>query len=149
RASRAEEEKMRGHIRERSPGRWAIVIDVRDPATGKRKRRWHSFRGTKREAQTRCAQLIAELESGTSIDPARVSVAAYLDRWLVHMRSRVSPRTYELYGESIANTVPHIGHVLLSKLQPDAIAAMYAAALERGGRRGEGLAPSTVKMMHR
>jgi hypothetical protein len=21
---------MRGHIRERSPGRWAIVIDVRD-----------------------------------------------------------------------------------------------------------------------
>jgi integrase len=65
------------------------------------------------------------------------------------MRSQISPRTYELYGESIANTVPHIGHVLLSKLQPDAIAAMYAAALERGGRRGEGLAPSTVKMMHR
>jgi hypothetical protein len=28
---------MKGHIRERSPGRWAIVIDVRDPQTGKRK----------------------------------------------------------------------------------------------------------------
>src|SRR5262249_18739455 len=55
RASRAEEEKMRGHIRERSPCRWAIVIDGRDPATGKRKRRWHSFRGTKREAQVQCA----------------------------------------------------------------------------------------------
>jgi hypothetical protein len=25
---------MRGHIRQRSPGHWAIVIDVRDPATG-------------------------------------------------------------------------------------------------------------------
>jgi hypothetical protein len=67
---------MKGHIRERSPGRWAIVIDVRDPQTGKRKRRWRSFKGTKREAQTRCAQLIAELESGTNIDPARISVAA-------------------------------------------------------------------------
>ncbi len=42
---------MKGHIRERSPGHWAIVLDVRDPATGKRKRKWHSFRGTKREAQ--------------------------------------------------------------------------------------------------
>jgi hypothetical protein len=29
---------MKGHIRERSPGHWAIVIDVRDPQTGKRKR---------------------------------------------------------------------------------------------------------------
>jgi hypothetical protein len=41
---------MKGHIRERSPGHWAIVIDVRDPQTGKRKRRWHSFAGTKRQA---------------------------------------------------------------------------------------------------
>jgi Arm DNA-binding domain len=59
---------MKGHIRERSPGHWAIVIDVRDPATGKRKRRWHSFKGTKREAQTKCAQLITEAEGGAAID---------------------------------------------------------------------------------
>ena len=84
---------MRGHIRERSPGRWAIVIDVRDLRTGERKRRWISFKGTKREAQTRCAQLIAELENGTSIDPARISVADYLDRWLAHMRTQISPRS--------------------------------------------------------
>src|SRR5262249_54273247 len=32
---------------------------------------------------------------------------------------------------------------------PAAIAAMYATALERGGQRSEGLAPSSVKMMHR
>jgi hypothetical protein len=31
---------MKGHIRERSPGRWAIIIDLRDPATGKRRRKW-------------------------------------------------------------------------------------------------------------
>jgi hypothetical protein len=35
---------MKGH-RERSPGHWAIVIDVRDLTTGKRRRRWHSFAG--------------------------------------------------------------------------------------------------------
>jgi len=26
---------MRGHLRERSPGHWAIVIDVRDPTNRK------------------------------------------------------------------------------------------------------------------
>src|SRR5215467_6605178 len=47
-------------------GEWAIVLDVRDPQTGKRRRRWHSFRGTKREAQVECAKLIAEAQHGTA-----------------------------------------------------------------------------------
>ena len=42
---------MKGHIRERSPGRWAIVLEIRDPATGSRRRKWHTFVGTKRQAQ--------------------------------------------------------------------------------------------------
>jgi hypothetical protein len=42
---------MRGSLKERSPGRWAIILDARDRQTGQRKRRWHSFKGTKREAQ--------------------------------------------------------------------------------------------------
>jgi len=43
---------MRGHIRERSPGRWAIIIDLRDPVTGRRRRKWHSFKGTKRQPKS-------------------------------------------------------------------------------------------------
>jgi hypothetical protein len=66
---------MKGHIRERSPGHWAIVIDVRDPQTGKRKRRWHSFTGNKRQAQVECAKLIAEIKNGTALDPAKVTLA--------------------------------------------------------------------------
>ena len=34
---------MKGHIRERSNGHYAIVLDTRDPATGKRKRKWHKL----------------------------------------------------------------------------------------------------------
>ena len=37
---------MKGHIRERSPGRWAIILDLHDAETGKRRRKWHSFKGT-------------------------------------------------------------------------------------------------------
>jgi hypothetical protein len=71
---------MKGHIRERSPGRWAIVIDVRD-STGKRRRRWHSFAGTKRQAQIECTRLIQEAQRGTSVDPSKITVAEYFDRF--------------------------------------------------------------------
>jgi hypothetical protein len=50
---------MKGSIRERSPGHWAIILDQRDPATGKRK--WHSFKGTKRQAETERSRLITEM----------------------------------------------------------------------------------------
>ena len=43
---------MKGHLHERSPGHWAIIIEMREPATGRRKRKWHSFSGTKRQAQS-------------------------------------------------------------------------------------------------
>jgi integrase len=141
---------MRGHIRERSPGHWAIVIDVRDPQTGKRKRRWHRFKGTKREAQVECARLITERDGGAYIDPTRVIVAAFLRRWLDHMATQVSPRSHECYGEIVnTNIVPIIGNLILSKLRPDTIAAMYTTALESGRQTGGGLSPRSVCLMHR
>ena len=54
---------MKGHLRERPKGSGNCAI-VRDPTTGKRK--WHSFKGTKREAQVECARLITEREGGCS-----------------------------------------------------------------------------------
>jgi hypothetical protein len=110
---------MKGHIRERSPGHWAIVIDVRDPQTGKRKRRWHSFAGTKRQAQIECARLIAEIKGGTYLEPNKLTVAAFLDQWHGYMASRVSPRTHERYGELIrVHLKPQLGATLLRKLKP-------------------------------
>ena len=134
---------MKGHIRERSPGHWSIVLDVPDPVTGKRKRRWHSFVGTKRQAQVRCAELITELQGGGGIDPTRVTVAAYLDKWLDHIRPQVTPKTYERYASIVrANIKPAIGTVKLAKLQPIQISTAYSAALTR-------LAPRTIHHMHR
>jgi integrase len=142
---------VKGHIRERSPGHWAIVIDVRDPATGKRKRRWHSFKGSKRAAQVECARLVAELSAGTSTDATRETLAAFLDRWVEHMAGQVAPRTIERYGEiARKNIVPLLGGVALSKLQAAHISQAYAKALSGGRRDGQGgLSARTVTHMHR
>jgi hypothetical protein len=76
---------MKGHIRERSPGHFAIILEQRDPATGKRKRKWHSFAGTKRQTQIECARLISEMKGGTYLEPSKTTIAQFLDRWLEHM----------------------------------------------------------------
>src|SRR5262249_5451833 len=125
---------MKGHIRERSPGHWAIVIDVRD-ATGKRRRRWHSFAGTKRQAQGEAALLISELQNGTRIDPSRMTVSAFLERWIEHMQGQVSPRSHERYAELCRkNIVPLLGGLMLTKLQPAHISQAYAKARISGRR---------------
>src|SRR5262249_57074038 len=109
---------MKGHIRERSPGHWAIVIDVRDSQTGRRKRRWHSFAGTKRHPQVEVARLLTELKGGTAVEPSRLTVASFLEKWLAHIKPQVAPRAIERYAEIVAEyLLPALGNVVLSKLQ--------------------------------
>ncbi len=143
---------MKGHIRERSPGHWAIVIELRDPTTGKRRRKWHAFAGTKRKAQEECSRLITALKGGTYLEPAKITVAGHMERWLEHVRSQVSPKTFERYcGVVRGNILPALGAVLLTKLQPAQISEMYANALS-GGRKdgkGGGLSLASVLYMHR
>ena len=141
---------MKGHIRERSPGNWAIVIDLRDPATGKRRRKWHSFTGTKRQAQIECSRLISELNGGLYIEPAKITVGQFLERWLEHIKPLVSPRTHERYAEIVSrNLNPLLGGVALTKLRPIQISEVYAKALCGGRKDGKGgLAPSTVRYLH-
>ena len=142
---------MKGHIKERSPGKFAIVLDVRDPATGKRKQRWHSFRGSKREAHVECARLVTALEGGTYIDPSKTTLAEFFARWLDHIRAQVSPRSFERYSEIInKNIIPALGGTPLTRLRPAQISETYATALKTGRRDGSGgLSPATVVYMHR
>ena len=133
---------MKGHIRERSPGHWAIVIDVRDSQTGKRKRRWHSFAGTKRQAQLECARLITEIETGAAVDPTRITLSEFLDRferdWVALHTTPASAQRYKL---SLAYARRHLGDRRLQDIEPADLAAFYAA-LSRS------LAPRTVRHAH-
>jgi hypothetical protein len=120
---------MRGHIRERSPGHWAIILDI--TKDGARKRKWHAFKGTKREAQVECVRLIIELKTGSYVDPSKEALATFLERWLTDIKTRVSPRTYDRYAEiARKNIVPALGATPLKNLRAHHISAAYADALE-------------------
>jgi len=65
---------MKGHIRERSPGHWAIILDIIKDGT--RKRKWHSFKGTKREAQAECARLVTTMKDGAYVEANKLTVGS-------------------------------------------------------------------------
>jgi integrase len=145
---------MKGHLRERPKGsnNWYAVLDMRDPATGKRKRKWHSLEASgKRQAQIECAGIISALQGGTYLEPAKITVAAHMERWLEHVRSQVSPKTFERYcGVVRGNIMPALGGIPLTKLQPAQISEAYAKALSTGRRDGKGgLSSASVLYMHR
>ena len=142
---------MKGHIKQRSAGHFAIVLDTRDPQTGKRRRKWISFSGTLRGARIECARLVTEMKSGAYVDATRETIAAFLNRWIEHMQGQVSPRSLERYAELCRNNIaPLLGAIPLTKLQPANISQAYAKALASGRRDGTGgLSPLTVHHMHR
>lgn len=142
---------MTGHIRERSPGHWAIVLDIRDPETGARRRKWHSFKGTKRGAQKECARLVTEMEGGSYAEPTKTTVGQFLETWLGHVKAQVTPKTHQRYTELVRkNIVPSLGAIRLTSLRPPQLATFYAKALVSGRVDGKGgLSPATVLYMHR
>ncbi|MHC2241110.1 site-specific integrase [Bradyrhizobium elkanii] len=137
--------------RPKGSNRWSIIIELPDD-TGKRNRRWHPFKGTKKDAQTECARLLTEIKEGRDLEPNKVTTGDFLDRWLIHIKTQVSPKTFERYGQITKNNLkPAIGGVKLRKLKPVHISQLYAQALESGRKDDKpgGLSARTVGHMHR
>ena len=134
---------MKGHIRERSPGHWAIILDV-EGDDGKRKRKWHSFRGTKRQAQDRCAELITEIKQGAYVEHDKMTVDSFVDRWERDWAAtNVSPKTRERYSEILRKHVrPHIGAKRMQAIRVEDLNKLYTDLHQK-------LAPRTVKHVHR
>lgn len=136
---------MRGHVRQRSKGSWSLVIDSgRDPVTGKRRQMWRTVRGTKKQAEAELARWISSVETGVDLDPTRLSLAAYLARWLESMKPRVAATTWERYERLVRVQVgPALGAVPLSKLRPLHLEKLYASLL------ADGLSAQSVLHVHR
>ena len=143
---------MKGHVRERGKGNWYAVLSVRDPQTGKRKVRFISLPNAngKRDAQQALARIVTEINSGTYAEPDKTTLAQFLERWLAHIKTQVTPRTYGGYAQRVRNNIiPALGATRLIKLLPEQISEAYSKALASGRCDGKGgLSPQTVKHIH-
>lgn len=143
---------MRGHIRKRGKSSWAVVLDMGRDADGKRRQKWHAVSGNRKDAQRELARLLNDINIGAYVEPARMTVSEFLDRWLVdYAKPKVSPKTFERYQEMIDGHIrPALGAYLLPKLASLHIQAFYSRALASGRKDGRGgLSAQSVVHFHR
>jgi len=145
---------MRGHIKQRSNGSYSIVLDLgKDTDTGKRKQKWITVRGNKKEAEKELAKHLNDYNTGSFVEPSKLTVGEFLKRWLVdYAETKVSPKTLERYrGIVDQHLIPELGHLPLARLQPLHIQGHYTKLMKGGrkdGREG-GLSPQTILHHHR
>lgn len=138
---------VKGFMQQRGSG-WELRVFLgRDPDTGKRRYASKTVRGTKREAQSALAAMVAEVERGTAAT-SRETVGGLLERWFEHAAPDFSPKTVrETRGVLDRYLVPDLGSVPLAKLRADDLDRYYRRLRERGAT-GRPLAPATIKRIH-
>jgi integrase len=141
---------MSGHIRRRGTRSWELKFDVgADPLTGKRMTKYHSFKGTKREAEAELVRLKANADRGDYVEVSKTTLGQFIDRWEILAETQVSAKTLERYRELALHHVrPHLGAAQLQKLRTVDFAELYGR-LQRPKPGGAGLSPRTVGHVHR
>jgi len=137
---------MRGSLKRRYQGSWSIILDLgdeRDPATGglKRRQKWHTFHGTKKEAEDKLADLLKEVRDGTAVDPSTLTLAEWLREWLLASKKNFRANTYRRYHGIIEQYLApsDIGKMRVQQLRPTHLEQYYAAAT---------VSPSTLTLHH-
>jgi integrase len=139
-----------GSITKRGQHSWRLKYEVeRDPITSERRTRYLTIRGTKKEAQRELTRLLAEVDSGTSVDPSHVTVAEHLRNWIAgasHLGGKTRERYVALIEQQI---IPHLGNIALQKLRPVHVKDWHARLLQSGGEGSRPLSARTVGHAHR
>ena len=145
---------MTGSLKKRTDHSWSIILYLgRDPVTGRKRQRWHTVTGTKKDAERELNRLLHELDNGTYIEPCKLTLGNYLRKWLSdYARANVSAKTFERYAGIVEqHLIPALGSIILTRLQPLQVQGYYSNALETGRRDGRdgGLSAQTVLHHHR
>jgi integrase len=117
-------------------------------------RRFEALGGypTRSQAEAALADALARRSHGLALDPAKLTVNQYLDRWLAHIRGSLRARTVARYAALLHDHVrPDIGARLLKQLTPLEVQAIYDRLATSGRRDGKpgGLAPQHILAIHR
>lgn len=133
---------MRGHITRRGDA-WRVHVYLgRDAETGKQRYFTRTVRGTKRDAETACAKLVAEAARGEHGETAAGTVRELLDRWVAHIEPNVSPSTLAAYRIYLDKWIlPALGSKKLDRLRPDDLDRFY-------GSMRDSLSAASIRKTH-
>lgn len=145
---------MSGHIRRRGANSWELKFDLgRDPSTGKRRIRYHNFKGTRKAAELRLAEMLLAVGKGSYVEKSKTTVSdhvrARVDQW--EAAGEIGAKTAERYRELADNQIaPFIGGKFVQKLKAIDIEQWHNDLRTKGRKDGKGgLKPLTIRHAHR
>jgi integrase len=126
---------MRGSITRRYKGSWSIILDLGyepDPKTGKirRKQKWHTVRGTRKQAEDKLTDLLKAVKDGGYVDASKMTLGEWLTEWFAASQSRFRPSTRVRFEGIIRKDLQSspIGAVPIQKLRSTHLEQYYASA---------------------
>jgi integrase len=140
---------MRGSVVKKG-GRWYVKLELEpDPATGRRRQRWHSGFATKKEAERARVDLLSKLDRGEYVVPTQQTLGEFLTEWLTTLKRQVRPSTYDSYQRNMRlHVIDHIGRTKLTRVDAGTLNALYAELLTSGrrpsSRRGAGYSSAVI-----
>ena len=80
---------MKGNITRRGERSWRLKYDLgRDELTGKRRIEYQTVRGTRRDAERELTAILHSLNTGSYVQPTKLTLADWLQQWLTNHRKR-------------------------------------------------------------
>lgn len=135
---------MAGQIIKRGDNTWLVRIFTGRDAHGKRRYLNKTIRGNKKDAKTYLSNTLTALSTGTFVEPVKLSVSEYLNKWLeMAAKPRLRERTFDDYSEKLDRYVrPVIGSAKLADVRSLDVQSVY------GAMAGRNLSPRTIRYTH-
>ena len=126
-----------GSIRQRPDGRWEARFTLAD---GRRK---SVYGKTESEVTLKLRTALHDVDSGSWLEPSRLTVGEWLGVWLRDYQGHTSPRTVKTYADmSRLHIVPVIGSVRLSALSSMHVRRVINSMVDKG------LSPNYIHHCH-
>lgn len=124
---------MRGYLKQRYKGSWSLVVDdyATDATTGTRKRRrkWITFRGTRKQAEKKLTDVLGQMDRGEFVEPTKLTLGDWLREWLPGVETRCRPATFTRYKGIIDKNILQapIAKLPLQQIRPSHVEQYYAS----------------------
>lgn len=142
--------RLTGHVRELGGDQWELVVNLRT-ASGKRSRTTKrvSAKGVTR-ARAQLRDWVTLLEQHECTDPARITLAEVIRRYLEVNPGAAKPKVLDRYQEHAdKHIVPALGDLVVAELKPAQLTAFYAEKQKSGRLDGTGgLSVQTTRHLH-